>query len=395
MTAGAKTKTEFIPVSVPNIGGNEWAYVKECLDSGWVSSVGSYVDKFEESICDYTGAKHAVACVNGTAALHISLKVAGVTPGDEVIVPTLTFIASVNAVKYAGAEPIFMDCDDYYNIDVVKTIDFIENETVFKDGFTYNKKTDRRIAVIVPVHVLGNAADIDPLLDVCGQRNIKVVEDAAESLGTYYTKGQLNGKHTGTVGDIGVYSFNGNKIITCGGGGMIVTDNDEYAKRAKYLTTQAKDDPVEYIHHDIGYNYRLTNVLAAIGVAQMEQLPAFINSRRTNYDAYKAALDDIEGLAIADVPGYARNNCWMYALQINIKEYGLNRDQLLRKLSENMIQARPIWSLSHQQTQYRDCQTYRIEKSVELHEETLCIPCSSCLKQEDIERVIAVLRGGR
>ncbi|MCK4826699.1 aminotransferase class I/II-fold pyridoxal phosphate-dependent enzyme, partial [bacterium] len=258
--------SELIPLSVPSIQGNEWKYIKECLDSEWVSSAGKYVDKFEEEICRYTGAKYAVACVNGTAALHVSLKLVGVQPADEVIVPTLTFIAPVNVVRYLNAEPIFMDADDYYNIDAQKTIQFIKNESEFRNGFTYNKKTGKRISAIIPVHVFGNAVNLEELIPICKKRNIKIIEDATESLGTAYTKGKFAGKHTGTIGDIGCFSFNGNKIITTGGGGMIVTNNPGYAQKARYLTTQAKDDKIHYIHNDIGYNYRLTNIQAALGV---------------------------------------------------------------------------------------------------------------------------------
>ncbi|MCK4815244.1 aminotransferase class I/II-fold pyridoxal phosphate-dependent enzyme, partial [bacterium] len=258
--------SKLIPISVPTIQGNEWKYIKECLDTGWVSSAGKYVDKFEEEICRFTGTKYAVACVNGTAALHVSLRLVGVQPTDEVIVPTLTFISPVNAVRYLNAEPIFMDADDYYNIDAQKTIRFIKDESEFKNGFSYNKKTGKRISAIIPVHVFGNAVNLEELTAICTERNIKVIEDATESLGTIYTKGRFTGKHTGTTGDIGCFSFNGNKIITTGGGGMIVTNNEEYAKRARYLTTQAKDDQVRYVHNEIGYNYRLTNIQAALGV---------------------------------------------------------------------------------------------------------------------------------
>ena len=224
--------SELIPLSVPSIKGNEWKYVKECLDTEWVSSAGKYVDLFEQKIAEYTGAKFAVATVNGTAALHVSLIIAGVKAGDEVIVPSLTFIAPINAVKYANANPIFMDSDKYYNIDSEKTIEFIKNETSFKNGFTYNKKTKKRISAIIPVHILGNAVWLDELVPFCKERNIKIIEDSTESLGTRYTEGNYSGKHTGTIGDFGTVSFNGNKIITTGGGGMILTDNEEYARKA-------------------------------------------------------------------------------------------------------------------------------------------------------------------
>jgi aminotransferase in exopolysaccharide biosynthesis len=384
--------SDFIPLSVPSIKGNEWKYIKECLDTEWVSSAGKYVEEFENNICKFTGAKYAVACVNGTSALHISLLFAGVKPDEEVIVPTLTFISPVNVVKYLSAEPIFMDCDDYYNIDVEKTIQFIKEETIFKDGFTYNKTTDRKISAIIPVHIFGNACNLEKLVPVCKERNIKIIEDATESLGTTYIKGKFSGKHTGTIGELGCLSFNGNKIITTGGGGMIVTNNEKYAAKAKYLTTQAKDDSIRYIHNEIGFNYRLTNIQAALGVAQLEQLLRFLEIKKKNYETYKSEIDRIPGLHLAETPDYAENNHWMYAMQINKEIYSKDREQLMTYLSENQVQTRPVWYLNHLQKPYRDCQIYKIEKAFDLWEKTLNIPCSVNLMLTDIEKVISLLR---
>ncbi len=384
--------SEAIPLSVPVIKGNEWKYVKECLDTGWVSSVGAYVERFEREFCAYTGARHAVACVNGTAALQVALRIIGVLAGDEVIVPTLTFIAPVNAVCYLGAQPIFMDCDDYYNLDVAKTLDFIERETRFVGGHTINQKTGRRIAALIPVYVFGNAVALDALTPLCQERNIRIVEDATESLGTWYTAGAFAGKHAGTLGDIGCFSFNGNKIITTGGGGMIVTDNPDHAEKARYLTTQAKDDGIRYIHHEVGYNYRLTNLQAAVGVAQLERLPEYVETKRSNYQAYKRHIDLIPGLHIAEIPVYAANNCWMYALQIDRARYGMDREELMQSLGAQSIQSRPVWQLNHLQRPYRDCQRYRIEKAPELLARTLNIPCSVDLSDSQRDLVIEALR---
>ncbi len=380
-------KERVIPLSIPKIAGNEWEYVKECLDTGWVSSAGAYVDRFENYICELTGAKRAVACSTGTAALHTALLVLGTKPDDEVIVPTVTFIASVNAVSYTGATPVFMDCDDYCNIDVAKTIEFIENETVFKDGFTYNRETGRRIPVLMAVHVLGNAVDLEPLVTICKERNIKIVEDAAESLGTRYKCGMLDGCWTGTIGDIGCYSFNGNKIVTAGGGGMFVTDDPSYSEKAEYLTTQAKDDAVRYVHDEVGYNYRLTNVQAAIGVAQLEQLPEFIAVKKKNYGVYQDAIKQIDGLTLADTPEYSDNNCWMYALQIDQDICGWDKESLMADLAENGIQARPLWQLNHLQKPYSNCQTYEIEKAYRMYDRTLMLPCSTSLTKDDCRLV--------
>ena len=380
-----------IPLSVPSLQGNEWQYVKECLDTGWVSSAGKYVELFEQKIAEFTGTKYAVACVNGTSALQVSLHLSGVQSGDEVIVPTLTFIAPINAVAYNGASPLFMDADKDYNIDTEKTIEFINKETVFKDGFTYNKLTNSRVIAIIPVHVFGNAAWMDELIPLCEERNINVVEDASESLGSVYKEGNYKGKHTGTIGKLGCLSFNGNKIITTGGGGMILTDDEELADKARYLTTQAKDDPVRYIHHEIGYNFRLTNIQAALGVAQLEQLPAFLERKREFFNKYQTAINDIDGLVIADVPGYAENNRWMILLQIDKKVCGEDREELMHRMNANNIQTRPAWAPIHLQKPYRSCQTYHVERAEELVGISLCLPSSTNLSDSDLLKVITNL----
>jgi len=383
--------SELIPLSVPCIQGNEWKYIKECLDTEWVSSSGKYVNLFEKRISEYTGGKHAIACVNGTAALHISLLLAGVKPEDEVIVPTITFISPINVVRYCQAFPVFMDADKYYNIDIEKVINFIRKETIFKDGFTFNKTSKRRISAIIPVHVFGNAVRIDNLVPVCKERNIKIIEDATESLGTRYFSGKYSGKHTGTIGEFGCLSFNGNKIMTTGGGGMILINNEQTAYNAKYLTTQAKNDEVRYVHDEIGYNYRLTNIQAALGVAQLEQLPGFIKIKKRNYNTYKQGIDQIPGLHLAETPDYANNNNWMYALQIDQEKYGKDRDKLMAFLSNN-IQTRPLWYLNHLQKPFKDLQSYNIEKASALWENTLNIPCSVNLTANDIKKVINLLK---
>lgn len=386
--------SEIIPLSVPSIQGNEWKYIKECLDTEWVSSAGKYVDLFEKKIAEFTGSQYAIACVNGTAALHISLILAGIKPGDEVVVPTLTFISPINAIRYCNAHPIFMDADNFYNIDAEKIIDFINKENIFKDGNTYNKYTQKCFRAIIPVHIFGNAVCLDDLYEICKERNIKIIEDATESLGTKYIKGKFSGKHTGTIGELGCLSFNGNKIITTGGGGMILTDNKDYAEKAKYLTTQAKDDTVRYIHNEIGYNYRLTNIQAALGVAQLEQLPEFIEIKKRNFNKYKKKINKIPGLHLAETPDYAENNHWMYELQIDKDKYGKDREKLMQYFSEKGIQTRPVWYLNHLQKPYKGYQNYKIEKAVELWENTLNIPCSVNLTNESIYKVLENLNYG-
>jgi len=382
-----------IPLSVPNISGNEWEYVKECLDTEWVSSAGKYVDRFEEEIASYTKSKFAIACTNGTSALQVSLRLVGVEAGDEVIVPSLTFIAPVNAITYNNANPIFMDADQYYNMDAEKTIEFIKNETIFKNGSTYNKATNKKISAILPVHMWGNACELDAIVDLCEKRNIAVVEDASESLGTVYNSGKFKGRHSGTIGKFGCLSFNGNKIITTGGGGMILTDNPDLAGKAKYLTTQAKDDPVRYVHDEIGYNFRLTNIQAALGVAQLEQLPEFLERKREIYNQYQKALENINGLTLACVPDHAENNHWLNLLQIDTGIYDDDREDIMKRLEENGIQTRPVWKLNHDQKPYKDCQHYKIENAKKSIENSLCLPSSSNLTNENLNKIVSQLNG--
>ncbi len=381
-----------IPLSVPNLHGNEWRYVKECLDSGWVSSAGPFVDRFEREFAAYTGASYAVACVNGTAALQTALRIAGVEAGDEVIVPTLTFIATVNAVHYLGAVPVFMDSDEYYNLDAAKVLDFFDRNTDCRDGVCVNIHTGRRIAAVVPVHVFGNAARLEPLIAPCHARGIAIVEDAAESLGTRYSSGALAGRHTGTIGDLGCFSFNGNKIITTGGGGMIVTDNTEHARRARYLTTQAKDDELRYVHGDVGYNFRLTNLQAALGVAQLEQLTEFIEIKKRGYRIYSDIIAGISGLKLAEVPPYADNNHWMYALRVETSRYGRDRDTLIADLGRAGVQTRPVWHLNHLQSPYVGCEHYAISNALVQLAVTVNLPCSTTLSPADIAFVCDKLR---
>lgn len=380
-----------IPLSVPNICGNEWKYVKDCLDTEWVSSAGEYVSLFEKKISNYTGSEFSISCVNGTSALQVSLRILGVENDDEVIVPTLTFIAPVNAVKYNNANPIFMDVDEYYNIDVEKTIDFIKKETFFKKGHSFNKKTRKRISAIIPVHMWGNAAYLQDLVDICKDRNIRILEDASESLGTIYNANGFANKHSGTIGEIGCISFNGNKIITSGGGGMIITNNKELADKAKYLTTQAKDDPIRYIHNEIGYNFRLTNTQAAIGVAQLENLNSFLEKKSFLYKNYKKYINQIEGLEIANVPSYANNNHWMIILKINDLLYKKNREQLMHYLMKNGVQTRPVWAAIHQQKPYKKCQTYKINYANKLIDSSLCLPSSTNLTSANQKKIISLL----
>ena len=272
----SSSRPGFIPLCVPELRGKEWVYIKECLDTNWVSSAGTFVDRFEDAVAQYIGVKHAVATASGTAALHVALLVAGVQPDDEVVVSTLTFIAPANTVRYVGAWPVFVDAEPlYWQMDSEKLAHFLEKGCRWKDGALFNKVTGRRVKAILPVHILGHPCDMQPIMEAARKYGLAVIEDATESLGSKYQSTMA-----GHLGDIACFSFNGNKVITTGGGGMIVTDNAEWAKEARYLTTQAKDDPIEYIHEIFGYNYRLTNIQAAMGCAQMESLDEYISAKR-------------------------------------------------------------------------------------------------------------------
>ncbi|HHY91602.1 MAG TPA: LegC family aminotransferase [Clostridiales bacterium] len=382
---------KWIPLSVPNLKGKELEYVTHAIQTEWVSTGGPFVNDFEREIAEYVKSKGAVSCQNGTSGLHIALQVCGVTKEHEVIVPTLTFIAAVNPVKYIGAEPIFMDCDDSLTMDTEKLLQFCEEECNFTEGRLINKKTGKHIKAIVAVHVFGNMADMERIMEIAARFNLKVVEDATEALGTYYTKGKYQGKYAGTIGHAGVYSFNGNKIITTGGGGMIVSDDEELLKRARYLTTQAKSDGIYYIHDEIGYNYRMTNLQAALGLAQLEQIERFIGIKEENYSLYKEAVDQIQGLKILDFREGTRPNYWFYALYCD-EIYPLRRDEIIRYLSSKKVESRPIWGLISEQKPYRGSQAYKIEKAKIYLENTVNIPCSSNLSKEDLLYVISCLQ---
>lgn len=369
-----------IPLSEPEISGNEWKYIKDCLDTRWVSSAGSYVNKFEKMVADYIGTKYAVAVVNGTSALHLSLMACGVKPDDEVIVPTLTFIAPVNVIKYCGAYPVFMDCDpDSLCMDVQKVANFIDNECKkHNDGYIYNKKTNRRIKAIIPVHIFGHSVEMNPLLEICEKNNIDIIEDATESIGS-----EFKGKRTGSFGQTGCLSFNGNKIITTGGGGMVVTDNNKLAERIRHLSTQAKKDPFEYDHDEIGYNYRLTNIQAAMGVAQMERLDEFIEIKRRNASLYKELLLRIDNVEFLWEKNLTKSNFWFYTVKVPKSD----KKQLMKFMLGKSIQVRPIWKLIHTLPMYNECQAYEIENAVEAYETCINIPCSVNLKENDIKMI--------
>ncbi len=372
-----------ILLSGPNIAGNEWKYVKECLDTAWVSSVGAYVTQFENMVAEFTGNKYAVATSSGTTALHISLMLAGVTNEHCVIVPNLTFIASLNSIKYTGAEPILMDVDEKtWQMDINVLEHFLEKETRIENNQCVLIKNNKIIKAIMPVHVLGNMVDMDQLIAISQKYCLTIIEDATESLGSYYKN-----KHSGSFGLMSCFSFNGNKIITTGGGGMIVTNNEELAKKAKHLTTQAKADPFEYFHDEIGYNYRLVNVLAAMGVAQMEQLSAFIKKKKEIDTFYKSELNGIGDIQFQEVDSNVNPNCWLFTFRTS------KQKELLKVLNENKMQSRPFWVPMNQLPMFTDL-SYISNNDVAgmVYKECLSIPCSTYISNDEMNSIATTIK---
>jgi len=369
---GLYQTTEFIPLHEPKFVGNERKYVLDCIDSTFVSSVGKYVDRFEQMMAEYTGAKYAVATVNGTAALHIALKLAGVSQDDEVVTQSLSFVATCNAISYCGAKPVFVDVDrETLGLSPISLRDFLSaNVTQTLDG-CINKTTGRKISAVVPMHTFGHPCRIDEIATVCEEFGIALVEDAAESLGSYY-----QGKHTGTFGKLAAFSFNGNKTITTGGGGMIITNDEVLAKRAKHLTTTAKQPhPYEFVHDEIGYNYRLPNLNAALGCAQMETLPRLLESKRAIASSYIEFFANASFYFVKEPPK-AHSNYWLNALVLEDKPA---RELFLKELNEAGVMSRPIWRLMNELTMFRDCLSSDLSNSRWLEERVVNIPSSARL----------------
>ena len=369
------TGRDFISLHEPSFNGNEWGYVKECLDSGWVSSVGKFVDRFEDDLVAYTGARHAIAVVNGTAALHVCLLLAGVIRDDEVLIPTLTFIATANAVSYCGAIPHFIDSEERtLGTDPVELAAMLAEIAELRPDGCYNRQTGRRIKALVPMHTFGHPVDLDPLLETCREFRIELIEDAAESLGSYY-----KGHHTGTFGRLSTLSFNGNKTITTGGGGAILTNDDELATKAKHLTTTAKMPHRWEFNHDMtGYNYRMPNINAALGCAQLEQLPKFLTAKRSLAERYQKAFRGVDGIRFFTESEFARSNYWLNTLLLDEECVG-DRDVLLTVTNDMGIMTRPAWTLMHKLPMFADCPKMELPVAESLERRLINIPSSAGL----------------
>ena len=360
-------RTADVPLHAPSFHGNERKYVRDCIDTGWVSSIGKYVEKFEEMVAQFTGAAHAIATVNGTSALHIALLLSNVDPDDEVLCPAFSFVATANSIVYCGAHPVFMDCDpDTLGMDPEKVGAFLEQRCIKKkDGFTYNRSSGRKVKACMPMHAYGYPVNMNPLEGICKANRITIIEDAAEALGSYY-----KGKHCGTMGLLGVVSFNGNKIITSGGGGMILTDESDLARKAKHLTTTAKvGHPWEYVHDQVGFNYRMPNINAALGCAQLEALPGFLAQKRKQAESLRACLKGSEEIKVLQ-PETDEVNNWFNLIEIDPD----CRDDVLKSLNETGIQARAAWTPLCDMPPYEKYERFEIATARDLFRSIICLP---------------------
>lgn len=375
----------FIPLSVPNFEGNEEKYVLDAIKSTFVSTVGGYVSMMEKKLAEFLEVPNVAVCQSGTSALHLAMVEAGVKPGDVVLVPPLTFIAAVNPVKYQFATPVFIDCDDSFCLDPVKLGSFCEEACVW-DGEVL-KYNGSAVKAVVVVHVFGNLADMEAITDIASRFNLKVIEDATEALGTKCTAGRFAGKYAGTIGDFGAYSFNGNKIITTGGGGAITSNRPELVDHIRFLSTQAKTDPHYYIHDEVGYNYRMTNLQAALGVAQLEELPEFIRRKQRNYDLYMKEFEEFEYGYLMPFREGTESNKWFYSICIDRNKIAASLRDIISALEKKNIQTRAIWGLINAQKPYEGEVTYKLEKAPYYAGRILNLPSSTQITEEEIKYV--------
>lgn len=378
--------TNFIPLSIPNFEGNEKKYVNEALDAGWVSTGGAYITKLEHAMAKFLRVDNVAACQSGTSALHLSMVEAGIKPGDVVLVPPVTFIAAVNPVKYQFAIPVFIDCDDSFCMDPVKLKIFCETQCVFENGvLCYDGK---QVKALVVVHVFGNMADMEAIMRIAAKYNIVVIEDATEALGSCYTEGKYAGKYAGTIGHFGCYSFNGNKIITTGGGGAVTANDSKVVDHIRFLSTQAKTDPHYYIHDEIGYNYRMTNLQAALGVAQMEELPEFIRRKQHNYELYKELFKNFELAELMPFREGTSSNKWFYSLNIDRSKVRATLREIITTLYNKGIETRAIWGLINEQKPYEGAKTFKLVKAPFYASRILNIPSSTQITEKEIRYVV-------
>jgi perosamine synthetase len=378
-----------ISLSEPNFFGDEIKYLKKCIKTKWISSSGKIVQEFEKKIKKYIRAKYVLGIINCTSALQLCVRLLEPNRNDEILVPSITFIASVNAVIYNNCSPVFMDCDENLLLDINKVIDFINHETYFSKNYSYNKKTKKKIIAIIVVHTFGNLVNLDKSFqEILKKKNIKIIEDSAESLGSYYN----NGNHPGTIGYLGCLSFNGNKLITSGGGGMIIFQNKELYRKAIYLSAQAKNDPINFIHDEVGYNFRLSNLHAAIGCSQISKLNKVIKKKNKIHKIYKSKIDKIRGLEIMEKPTYCSSNYWLNILIIDEKKYGVSKKVIIKKFKQHKIESRPIWYPNHLQKSFKNFQNYKIKNTIKMHNSCICLPSSFNLTNNQQIKIINLLK---
>ena len=376
-----------ISLSIPHIDNSDINYIKKTLKSGWVSTAGKDIDKFELEIKKFTKSKHVLACVNGTSGLHISLVSLGLKKTDEVIVPTITFVAPINSIRYVGASPIFFDCDKFHNLDLKKVKEFLSNNTYSIKGNTYNKKTKKIIFGIIAVHVWGNTCDLFELKKICKKYNLKLIEDASESLGSFFLHKKKR-VHSGTIGDCGIISFNGNKIITTGGGGAVLCNNKKLANKIKYLINQAKEG-IDFTHNEMGYNYRLPNLNAMLGISQIKKIHKYIKIKKYINKLYKDGFKNSSNVSILNSPDYSLSNNWLNVLHVKTK---INIHKIREMFLKKNIDVRLIWKPNHEQKYLKQFQRFKIVNANKIIKNCILLPSSVNIKKKDVDRIISITK---
>ena len=377
----------------PSLKLAEKKNIDKCIKNNQISSIGSFIKKFENEISRYTNTKFTISCSSGTAALHVALKVLGVNKKCEVIVPTITFIATVNAIRYNLADPVFVDNDDFFNIDENKTLEFLKKKTFQKKGMCINRKSGKQIKAIIITHMYGNAAKFEKLYKTLKKKNIKIVEDAAESFGTKYKSGYFKDRHTGSTGDIGCFSFNGNKIITTGNGGALITNNKNFAKKLRYYVNQSKENSIEYIHNEVGFNYRMTNLSAALGYGQILRMNKVLKKKEIIFKTYSNLFKIKSKLHLSSVPKYGRNNYWLNICKFkNFENKNLNKvKNIIKKFRKKNIEIRPIWKPCHLQKQFKNSEFFKIKNALKLYYNSFCLPSGQNLSKKSIKEIVECL----
>ena len=375
-----------ILLNEPNIGNNSKKYVYDCLNTNWVSTSGIYLEKFKQKIKKFTNSKYVTLTNSGSSALHLALKIAGVSKDTEVICPSMTFIAPINAILYCGGSPIFFDCDESYNLNINDVINFLKTRTKFEGGRTYNIRTKKTIKAIIVVHMWGNVCEFEKLKKICKNRSIRIIEDASESLGSFLIKSNKR-IHTGISGDIGCLSFNGNKIITTGSGGAVLTNNKTFIKSAEYFSAQAKDDSVRFIHNDVGYNYRMANINAALGLSQIENLKYFLQKKKIIRSFYEKKFKDIKGISMINYPKNHDNNFWLNIISFD-KSIKKNIYDIHLYLLKNKIETRMIWYPCHLQKKMKKFENYNIKSTKNYFDKSLCLPSGTSLTKKNLNKIV-------